>query len=67
MFFSLQIEKQIEVQKRSFTLQQIIDGTKNFSSKMEIGRGRLGVVYKVTLTANQLIFEVVMKQLYLIF
>ncbi|KAG5252456.1 LRR receptor serine/threonine-protein kinase [Salix suchowensis] len=42
-------EKQIEVQKRSFTLQQIIDGTKNFSSKMEIGRGRFGVVYKANL------------------
>ncbi|KAJ6749434.1 hypothetical protein OIU85_000110, partial [Salix viminalis] len=42
-------EKQIEVQKRSFTLQQIIDGTKNFSSKMEIGRGRFGVVYKAIL------------------
>ncbi|XP_061954763.1 probable LRR receptor-like serine/threonine-protein kinase At1g53430 isoform X3 [Populus nigra] len=42
-------EKQIEVQKRSFTLQQIIDGTKNFSSKMEIGRGRFGVVYKAEL------------------
>ncbi|KAF9664408.1 hypothetical protein SADUNF_Sadunf16G0015900 [Salix dunnii] len=42
-------ETQIEVQKRSFTLQQIIDGTKNFSSKMEIGRGRLGVVYKANL------------------
>ncbi|KAG5252453.1 LRR receptor serine/threonine-protein kinase [Salix suchowensis] len=44
------IEKQIEVQQnRSFTLQQIIDGTKNFSSKMEIGRGRYGVVYKANL------------------
>ncbi|KAJ6304511.1 hypothetical protein OIU77_018219 [Salix suchowensis] len=43
-------EKQIEVQQnRSFTLQQIIDGTKNFSSKMEIGRGRFGVVYKANL------------------
>uniref|UniRef100_A0A6N2KEU8 non-specific serine/threonine protein kinase n=1 Tax=Salix viminalis TaxID=40686 RepID=A0A6N2KEU8_SALVM len=42
-------EKQIEVQNRSFTLQQIIDGTKNFSSKMEIGRGRFGVVYKANL------------------
>ncbi|KAJ6779092.1 LEUCINE-RICH REPEAT-CONTAINING PROTEIN [Salix koriyanagi] len=43
-------EKQIEVQQnRSFTLQQIIDGTKNFSSKMEIGRGRYGVVYKANL------------------
>ncbi|KAJ6756752.1 LEUCINE-RICH REPEAT-CONTAINING PROTEIN-RELATED [Salix purpurea] len=42
-------EKQIEVQNRSFTLQQIIDGTKNFSSKMEIGRGRYGVVYKANL------------------
>ncbi|KAL3569234.1 hypothetical protein D5086_029124 [Populus alba] len=42
-------EKRIEVQQRSFTLQQIIDGTKNFSSKMEIGRGRFGVVYKAEL------------------
>ncbi|KAJ6864585.1 LRR receptor-like serine/threonine-protein kinase [Populus alba x Populus x berolinensis] len=45
-------EKRIEVQKRSlrsFTIQQIIDGTKNFSSKMEIGRGRFGVVYKAEL------------------
>ncbi|KAJ6749440.1 hypothetical protein OIU85_000115 [Salix viminalis] len=42
-------EKQIEVQNRSFTIQQIIDGTKNFSSKMEIGRGRFGVVYKANL------------------
>ncbi|KAF9664406.1 hypothetical protein SADUNF_Sadunf16G0015700 [Salix dunnii] len=42
-------EKQIEVQNRSFTLHQIIDGTKNFSSKMEIGRGRFGVVYKANL------------------
>ncbi|KAJ6756746.1 LEUCINE-RICH REPEAT-CONTAINING PROTEIN-RELATED [Salix purpurea] len=42
-------EKQIEVQERSFTLQQIIHGTRNFSSKMEIGRGRFGVVYKANL------------------
>jgi serine/threonine protein kinase len=64
MVFSLQIEKRIEVQKRSFTIQQIIDGTKNFSSKTEIGRGRFGVVYKVKFIANQFVFEVAMKQIY---
>ncbi|KAB5518991.1 hypothetical protein DKX38_023310 [Salix brachista] len=42
-------EIQIKVQNRPFTLQQIIDGTKNFSSKMEIGRGRFGVIYKANL------------------
>nr|AMM43079.1 LRR-RLK [Vernicia montana] len=39
-------EVHIKVRKKSFTLQQIIDGTRDFSSKMEIGRGRFGIVYK---------------------
>nr|XP_034915523.1 probable LRR receptor-like serine/threonine-protein kinase At1g53430 [Populus alba] len=32
-----------------FTLKQIIDATRNFSPKMEIGRGRFGIVYKAEL------------------
>ncbi|KAG6743535.1 hypothetical protein POTOM_052234 [Populus tomentosa] len=36
----------IEVQGKSFTLKQIIDATRKFSPKMEIGRGRFGIVYK---------------------
>ncbi|KAG6744526.1 hypothetical protein POTOM_051162 [Populus tomentosa] len=39
----------IEVQGKSFTLKQIIDGTRKFSPKMEIGRGRFGIVYKAEL------------------
>ncbi|KAJ6317013.1 hypothetical protein OIU78_020154 [Salix suchowensis] len=43
-------EIQIKVQPdSSFTLQQIIDGTKNFSSKMENGSGRFGEVYEAKL------------------
>ncbi|KAF2320638.1 hypothetical protein GH714_029350 [Hevea brasiliensis] len=37
----------IEVQGKSVTLQQIIDATRNFSSKKEIGKGRYGIVYKL--------------------
>ncbi|XP_024465446.2 probable LRR receptor-like serine/threonine-protein kinase At1g53440 [Populus trichocarpa] len=32
-----------------FTLKQIIDATRKFSPKMEIGRGRFGIVYKAEL------------------
>ncbi|KAI5559914.1 hypothetical protein BDE02_16G010100 [Populus trichocarpa] len=39
----------IEVQGKSFTLKQIIDATRKFSPKMEIGRGRFGIVYKAEL------------------
>ncbi|XP_057990887.1 probable LRR receptor-like serine/threonine-protein kinase At1g53440 [Hevea brasiliensis] len=39
----------IEVQGKSVTLQQIIDATRNFSSKKEIGKGRYGIVYKAEL------------------
>ncbi|XP_073261463.1 probable LRR receptor-like serine/threonine-protein kinase At1g53440 isoform X1 [Populus alba] len=39
----------IEVQGQSFTLKQIIDATRKFSPKMEIGRGRFGIVYKAEL------------------
>ncbi|RQP01151.1 hypothetical protein POPTR_016G012150v4 [Populus trichocarpa] len=39
----------IEVQGKSFTLKQIIDATRNFNLKMEIGRGRFGIVYKADL------------------
>uniref|UniRef100_A0A6N2N5M7 non-specific serine/threonine protein kinase n=1 Tax=Salix viminalis TaxID=40686 RepID=A0A6N2N5M7_SALVM len=43
-------EIKIEVQAdRSFNLQQIIDGTNNFSSKMENGSGRFGEVYEAKL------------------
>ncbi|KAG5252463.1 LRR receptor serine/threonine-protein kinase [Salix suchowensis] len=43
-------EIKIEVHPdRSFNLQQIIDGTKNFSSKMENGSGRFGEVYEAKL------------------
>ncbi|KAL9373368.1 hypothetical protein Peur_032988 [Populus x canadensis] len=39
----------IEVQGKSFTLKQIINATRKFSPKMEIGRGRFGIVYKAEL------------------
>ncbi|XP_011040216.1 PREDICTED: probable LRR receptor-like serine/threonine-protein kinase At1g53440 [Populus euphratica] len=39
----------IEVQGISFTLKQIIDATRKFSPKMEIGRGRFGILYKAEL------------------
>ncbi|XP_011013717.1 PREDICTED: probable LRR receptor-like serine/threonine-protein kinase At1g53430 [Populus euphratica] len=41
----------IEVQGdgKSFTLKQIIDATRKFSPKMEIGRGRFGIVYTAEL------------------
>ncbi|KAI9388006.1 hypothetical protein POPTR_010G155600v4 [Populus trichocarpa] len=39
----------IEVQGKSFTLKQMIDATRKFSPKMEIGRGRFGIVYKAEL------------------
>ncbi|KAF2320641.1 hypothetical protein GH714_029433 [Hevea brasiliensis] len=42
-------EIHIDIQDKSFTLKQIIDGTRNFSPKMEIGRGRYGIVYKAEL------------------
>ncbi|WCJ32477.1 Leucine-rich repeat transmembrane protein kinase [Euphorbia peplus] len=42
-------EVQIDVKGRHFTLKQIIDATRNFSPKAEIGRGRFGIVYKVEL------------------
>ncbi|CAK7344948.1 unnamed protein product [Dovyalis caffra] len=43
----------IEVQGRSFTLKKIIDATRNFSPKKEIGKGRFGIVYKAELS-NQI-------------
>ncbi|WCJ32479.1 Leucine-rich repeat transmembrane protein kinase [Euphorbia peplus] len=42
-------EVQIDVKGTVYTLQEIIDATRNFSPKAEIGRGRFGVVYKVEL------------------
>ncbi|KAL9373363.1 hypothetical protein Peur_032983 [Populus x canadensis] len=39
----------IEVQGKSFSLKQILDATRKFSPKMEIGRGRFGIVYKAEL------------------
>ncbi|XP_011040220.1 PREDICTED: probable LRR receptor-like serine/threonine-protein kinase At1g53430 isoform X3 [Populus euphratica] len=42
-------ELTIEVQGKPFTLKQIIDATRKFSPKMEIGRGRFGIVYKAEL------------------
>ncbi|KAF2320639.1 hypothetical protein GH714_029373 [Hevea brasiliensis] len=40
---------EIHIEGKSFTLQQIIDATRNFNSKMEIGKGRYGIVYKAEL------------------
>ncbi|KAK2967488.1 hypothetical protein RJ640_010129 [Escallonia rubra] len=39
-------EKRIELQNGSVSVGQIIDATNNFNSKMEIGRGGFGTVYK---------------------
>ncbi|XP_061955060.1 probable LRR receptor-like serine/threonine-protein kinase At1g53430 isoform X3 [Populus nigra] len=41
----------IEVQgdEKSFSLKEIIDATRKFSPKMEIGRGRFGIVYEAEL------------------
>ncbi|KAK2967497.1 hypothetical protein RJ640_010138 [Escallonia rubra] len=42
-------EKRIELPSGPVSVRQIIDATSNFSTKMEIGRGGFGVVYKAEL------------------
>ncbi|KAL9335928.1 hypothetical protein Peur_070416 [Populus x canadensis] len=39
-------ETTVKIGERTFTLKQIIDATKKFSPKMELGRGRSGIVYR---------------------
>jgi hypothetical protein len=41
------IETTVKIGERTFTLKQIIDATKKFSPKMELGSGRSGIVYRV--------------------
>ncbi|XP_011040229.1 PREDICTED: probable LRR receptor-like serine/threonine-protein kinase At1g53430 isoform X2 [Populus euphratica] len=42
-------ETKVKIGERTFTLKQIIDATKKFSPKMELGRGRSGIVYRAQL------------------
>ncbi|XP_061954808.1 probable LRR receptor-like serine/threonine-protein kinase At1g53440 [Populus nigra] len=39
-------ETKVKIGERTFTLKQIIDATKKFSPKMELGSGRSGIVYR---------------------
>ncbi|XP_057998203.1 probable LRR receptor-like serine/threonine-protein kinase RFK1 [Hevea brasiliensis] len=47
--YTARMHTEIHIEGKSFTLQQIIDATRNFNSKMEIGKGRYGIVYKAEL------------------
>uniref|UniRef100_A0A3N7G1S1 non-specific serine/threonine protein kinase n=1 Tax=Populus trichocarpa TaxID=3694 RepID=A0A3N7G1S1_POPTR len=40
---------EVQGDEKSFALKQIIDATRKFSPKMEIGRGRFGIVYEAEL------------------
>lgn len=42
-------ETKVKIGERTFTLKQIIDATKKFGPKMELGRGRSGIVYRAQL------------------
>ncbi|KAK3218852.1 hypothetical protein Dsin_012822 [Dipteronia sinensis] len=42
-------ETRVELRGKSYTVKQVVDATQNFSSKMEIGRGQFGIVYKAEL------------------
>ncbi|KAH7572637.1 hypothetical protein JRO89_XS04G0284300 [Xanthoceras sorbifolium] len=42
-------DAQVELRGKSYTVKQVVDATRNFSSKMEIGRGQFGIVYKAEL------------------
>lgn len=37
----------MELRGTSYTVKEVVDATRNFSSKTEIGRGQYGIVYKV--------------------
>ncbi|XP_057990336.1 probable LRR receptor-like serine/threonine-protein kinase At1g53440 [Hevea brasiliensis] len=47
--YTARMHTEIHIEGKSFTLQEIIDATRNFNSKMEIGKGRYGIVYKAEL------------------
>jgi len=50
------IETTVKIGERTFTLKQIIDATKEFSPKRELGSGRSGIVYMVKQISCSLIF-----------
>ncbi|KAK0595605.1 hypothetical protein LWI29_008299 [Acer saccharum] len=39
----------LELRGKTYTAKQVIDATRNFSHKLEIGNGRFGIVYKAEL------------------
>ncbi|KAL5771681.1 hypothetical protein ACOSP7_015835 [Xanthoceras sorbifolium] len=42
-------DSRVELRGKSYSVKQVVDATRNFSSKMEIGRGQFGIVYKAEL------------------
>ncbi|KAL5771683.1 hypothetical protein ACOSP7_015837 [Xanthoceras sorbifolium] len=44
-----EFQETLELRGKTYTVKQVIDATRKFSHKMEIGRGRFGILYKAEL------------------
>ncbi|KAK0596351.1 hypothetical protein LWI29_014847 [Acer saccharum] len=44
-----EFQETLELRGKTYTAKQVIDATRNFSHKLEIGKGRFGIVYKAEL------------------
>ncbi|KAL5769274.1 hypothetical protein ACOSQ2_016057 [Xanthoceras sorbifolium] len=51
-----EFQETLELRGKTYTVKQVIDATRKFSHKMEIGRGRFGILYK-TVAVKRLFFQ----------
>ncbi|KAH7572633.1 hypothetical protein JRO89_XS04G0283800 [Xanthoceras sorbifolium] len=58
-----EFQETLELRGKTYTVKQVIDATRKFSHKMEIGRGRFGILYKVKLVRLNFKFFFFLKNL----
>ncbi|KAL5769283.1 hypothetical protein ACOSQ2_016066 [Xanthoceras sorbifolium] len=44
-----EFQEKLQLRGKTYTVKQVIDSTRKFNHKMEIGRGRFGILYKAAL------------------